>query len=284
MKWSRTHTLAVGLGLIALTNAVALIGVAWNRSGEPQALLQLTQRELQLPYSSYNRRDNSGLALEMQWRVLGAESDEASLHAWQYPGMGGSPEWLDTAKLEALGFDASEADAFDDSRRRNRQLPREALLVLELDGPAWQRSRERVARMAARAEATAAAAPADKTVTERLKGAREMLAREDTRNSRLFVVDAGLDAEALRTKYPDTRRHAIVRGQVRIGYHSRSNPMQGYIDSVAINSLNVPHRLRPVFEGLQRSNPAGDRDATPFEVSVAFGRRMEPWIADGSGK
>ena len=56
MRWSRTHTLVAGLGLIALTNAVALLGVAWNRSGEPDATLQLSQRELQPPYYGYGAR------------------------------------------------------------------------------------------------------------------------------------------------------------------------------------------------------------------------------------
>lgn len=284
MKWSRTRTLVAGLGLIALTNAIALVGVGWNRSGEPQALLQFTQRELHVPYAGLFRRENSGLALEMQWRVLGGESGEADFNAWQYPGTGGSPEWLDKAKLQALGFDVAKADALEDYRRHDRQLPREALLVLELDGPAWQRLRERVAGMAARAEASAAAAPADKAVVERAKRAREALERENASNSRLFIVDAGLDAAALRAKYPDTRRYAIVGGQIRLAHYGRAGSVQGYVDSLAVSSMNVPHRLRPVFEGLQRSGAAADRDGMPFAVSVAFGQRMEPWIVGASRK
>jgi hypothetical protein len=284
MKWSRARTLAAGLGLIALTNAVALLGVAWNRSGEPQALLQFTQRELQVPYAGEFRRENSGLALEMQWRVLDREPEQADFNAWQYPRAGGSPEWLDKAKLQALGFDAAKADALEDYRRHDRQLPREALLVLELDGPAWQRLRERVARMAARAEASATVAPADKGVVARAKSAREALERENASNSRLFIVDAGLDAAALRAKYPDTRRYAIVSGHIRLAHYGRAGSVQGYVDSLAVSSMNVPHRLRPVFEGLQRTGAAAEPGGVPFEVSVAFGQRMEPWIAGATRK
>jgi len=70
MTWSLKHTLISGLGLIALTNAVALVGVTYNRSGEPEAKLSLTQRELRTPYRWYGNRENSGLALSLIWRVL----------------------------------------------------------------------------------------------------------------------------------------------------------------------------------------------------------------------
>ncbi len=45
-KWTRGHTVGVGIGLIALTNAVALGGVWWNRSATPESALTLSQREL----------------------------------------------------------------------------------------------------------------------------------------------------------------------------------------------------------------------------------------------
>ena len=45
----------LGLGLILASNAIALAGVWYNRSGEPQAQLQLSEREIQLPYDSWLR-------------------------------------------------------------------------------------------------------------------------------------------------------------------------------------------------------------------------------------
>lgn len=46
MTWSRKHTLIAGIALIALSNAVALIGVAYNRSGEPESELRLSSASL----------------------------------------------------------------------------------------------------------------------------------------------------------------------------------------------------------------------------------------------
>ena len=58
MTWSRKYTLVAGLGLIVLTNAIALFGVVYNRSGAPEATLRLTQRELRTPYRWYGGREN----------------------------------------------------------------------------------------------------------------------------------------------------------------------------------------------------------------------------------
>ena len=275
MTWSRTHTVIAGLSLIALTNVVALLGVAYNRNGEPEAKLSLTQRELHTPYRSYANRENSGLSLSLVWRVLREQF-------YDYTGMGGSPAWLDQAKMQALGFDTSAPAAYSDPRGRARyekQLPREVLLVVELDGPAYRRSLELATEQVARAEAKLAASPGDKELGTRAKSAREAFDRETTRNSRLFVVDAGLNATVLRAAYPDTSRYALVRGSVRVDWTGRgSREVQGFISGLSIESINVPFALREVFGGAAQIDDFDQRNRTPFEATVAFGKRFEPWI------
>lgn len=281
MNWSRTHTLIAGAGLIALTNAVALLGVVYNRSGEPEAKLNLTQRELQAPYRWYGNRENSGLALGLVWRVLNEESAKTQAYAWRYAGIGGTTAWLDKSKMQALGFDTSAPFADVDPLGRARyekQLPREVLLVLELDGSAYRRALELAAEYAARDEAKAAASPGDKELGPRAKNARDALEWEKNRSSRLFAVDAGLDAAALRAKYPDASRYALVRGQVRLDTGGRkSGSVRGFIKGLSVDSVNVPFALREVLGGAQ----PGDVDQpnpTRFEATVAFGKRLEPWI------
>lgn len=46
ITWSNTRTLAAGVAVILLPNAIALTGVASNRRGEPESALHLTQREV----------------------------------------------------------------------------------------------------------------------------------------------------------------------------------------------------------------------------------------------
>jgi hypothetical protein len=280
MRWSRAHTLIAGAALIVLTNGVALVGVAYNRSGDPDSVLAFTQRELQMSYKWWRDRENSGIALRLLWRVhkeeIGDETDTASWY-----GVGGTPAWLTKGKLGELGFDVSQPEDSDQGRRHyERQLPKEVLLVLELDGPAYAEARERAKRHADREDALRAANPDKKEFEQRSKEARDRMDREEDQYSRLFAVDAGLDAGALRSKYPDRAHYAIARGQVRplVTSSRRSSKLTGYVSELSIDEMNVPLELRNVFEHALPDAATGARSAARFDATVAFGKRLEPWI------
>ncbi len=263
------NSLKIGaLLVILLTNAVALGGALWNRSGEAESRLTLSQRELRMPYTRFDR-ENSGLTLALNWRVA-AQPDRSNVY-WEYSS-GGMPEWLDKAKMESLGFDMSQNDK-GNIRWNDRTLSRDVLLVLEQDGAAHQQALAR-ARQHLDAEETKLAAMAESNEKKnRLKNAADQLAREEKENSRLFVIDAGLDPVVLRGKYPDRTRYAIVHGQVRPAWNNGQNDSgaRGYVGSVSISGINVPHALRPLL-----ANQPGQEK---FTVGVSFGKRLEPWIA-----
>lgn len=284
MTWSRTRTFVAGVALILAANAVALLGVAYNRSGEADSLLKLSQRELQLPYGWGLEGESSGIALALRWRSPAEEAADARMPAMDYPG--GAPAWLDKGKLAALGFDVSQPEGTDKGRRHyGKQLAREALLVLELDGPAHQQALERARQHATREEALYAANSGSKEFERRAENARKWLEREEKVSSRLFLVDAGPDAAALRAKYPDHARYAIVRGQVRpwmIGDKTKSR-LSGRV-TLSVSRINVPHAFRPVFEPLLGTRRGWPDAGPPFEAVVAFGQRFEPWITAASGK
>lgn len=279
---TRFRTLVAGVALILVANAVALVGAAYNRAGDPESVLQLTQRELSLPYSWGFEGENSGITLTLRWRVLGAESKDAPGPEMSYPGPGGSPDWLDKAKLVALGFDVSKpADTPAGRRHYDKLLPKEVLLVLDLDGPAYRRVLERAKQHSEREEALHLANPGDKEFERGAKWAKEELEEEERENSRLFVIDAGLDAGALRATYPVRTRYAIVRGQVRPRLVEREKrPMlSGYVSDLSIDHINVPLSFRQVFEPMLQNARRGQRDTVSrYTVSVAFGKRLEPWI------
>lgn len=286
MAWSRTRTLAAGVALILATNAVALVGAIYNRSSEADSHLKLTQRELQLPYDWRLEGESSGIALTLRWRILAEESADARVPAMPYPDQGGAPAWLDKGKLAALGFDMSREDTDKGRMQYSKQLARNALLVLELGGPACRLALERARKHVASEEALHAANPGNKEFELREESARKWLAQEERVSSRLFLVDAGLDKAALRSKYPDHARYAIVRGQVRpwvIG--DKTKPQLSGRVSLSADSINVPHAFRSVFESLLHGARRGRPDVEPpFEVTVAFGQRLEPWITTASGK
>ena len=280
MKLTPMKTLATGGALILLANAVALTGVVYNRSGEPDARMTLSQRELGMPWGWGIARDNSGLALGLNWRVNDDNAVDYSYGGYGYHG--GTPAWLDEARMQALGFDTAPVAENSAGRRRfERQLPREALLVLELGGPAWQQALERARINAARHEAARLANADSKEFIDKAKRAQEQLKNEETRNSRLFAIDAGLDRAALRAKYPDRGRYLVLRASLRprLETRDRKTRVTGYVSELAAQQINVPHALRPQLEpALRQSRRTSLDPGVPFEATVAVGQRLEPWI------
>lgn len=284
-KWTRIHTLIAGLALILATNAVALLGVAYNRGEQPESILKLTERELRLPYSWGFEKENSGIALTLQWRVLSRENRR--LDGWQTSatGFGSVPDWLDKAKLAALGFDTSKPEDTSQGRMYyDKILPKEVLLVLELDGPAYRTALARAQQRFQNEKDLPKANPGKNEFVVRAKNAAEVLDLEQRAYSRLFVVDAGRDIASLRAKYPDHSRYAIVRGQIRpqiIDINHKSE-LVAYVAGPSVFEINVPANYRQIFEPLvknSRTNQYGD-STSPFEVTVAFGKRLEPWITE----
>ena len=257
-----------GLALIVATNAVALAGAAFNRAGEPQATLKLGERELTPPYVWYGKTENSGLSLRLRWESLPPLT--STPHGSGIYFGNSSPGWLDGAKMRELGFDSGPATPppqFDSRAPRHVALPREVFIVLEFNGPAYQ---EYVRRAGVRMHDT------DAATTPRasdLDDAQHV-------DSRLFAVDAGLDASALRARYPDRTMYAVVRGRVSPKRTHVDDDPGGFIDELAVNEINVPLALRPVFDGVasitsyNRAHPS-----VHFEATVAFGQRFEPWLA-----
>ena len=246
-----------GVALIVAVNAVVLAGVAWNRSGAPTSRLTLSQRELRLPYVFGADSERGEISLTLNWRV--AHDIDPSY---------GGVEWLDEATLRSLGFDLS--------RGAGALYPeREVFIVLELAGPAWQRE---VARAQARVDEVLARDGQREQDARDLKSAQEALAFERASASRLFAIGAGRDAAALRQRYPDLQRHAIVGGRVRPSVRQMPDRIvvSGVMSALAVGDISVPHALRGGVDGLGRAKLENGKGS--FEAEVAWGRRFEPWL------
>jgi hypothetical protein len=155
------------------------------------------------------------------------------------------------------------------------------LLVLELAGPAWQQALERTRQNAARHEAAQLANADSKEFAAKAKRAQEQLMREENLNSRLFAIDAGLDREALRARYPDRGRYLILKATLRpvLVTHDKKRRVTGYVSALAVTQINVPHALRPTLEpALRTVRRTADAPGPHFEVTLAVGQRLEPWI------
>lgn len=278
-----THTrfIVAGVALILATNVVALAGVAYNRSGEPESALKLSQRELRLPYYATNEHDNSGISLSFRWRTLNADSDTPYGFGTYSPGWRGASTWIDQAKLAALGFDVSKpVDSTEGRLHYNKLLSKEVLLVLELDGAAYQSALARAKEAAEQEQSLFAANPENPKLKERAKTANDRYLQETQENSRLFAIDAGLDNTALRAKYADRTRYLIVRGQVRPQLNEIDHKLRlsGYISRLSIDEVNVPLSFRPLFEPMLREAGRRTQSTPHYEVTLTYGKRFEPWI------
>lgn len=280
MQLTPWKTLAAGAALILLANAVALVGVYLNRSGEPDSRMTLSQRELSMPWGWGMAKENSGLALNLNWRVMDAGAGDYFSSGVGFSG--GTPQWLDAAKMAALGFDTSAVAEDHAGRRRvERQLPREVLLVLELAGAAWQQTLERARQTAAQHETAQLANADSKEFAAKAKRAQEHVKREENVNSRLFAIDAGLDRAMLRAKYPDRGRYMILKATLRprLVVQDKQTRISGYVSTLAVAQINVPHALRPGLEPALRQHRRTPLDPSPhFEATLAVGQRLEPWI------
>ncbi|MBI3597537.1 MAG: DUF4824 family protein, partial [Nitrospirae bacterium] len=262
IKWSSRYTLAMGIALIISTNAVVLIGAQYNRSGEPDASVTLTERELALPYSYGFGRENSGLSLRLVWSVM--TKDQKTYNGiYNFMRYRGSAGWLDKNKLATLGFDVTDdPDTLGGKRHYQKVLPREVLFVLEYDGEAYQQMLNQAKQHLQEEEALLSGNPGKKEFVDRVKDAQRELYREQQVYSRLFIIDAGTDHGDLREKYTDRSRYMIARGQVRIMLENRTGQkpyVTGYVEGVSIQDVNVPLAYRHILDPFLASrSPLGN--------------------------
>jgi len=256
------RTFWLGAGLILLSNAVALGGVYYNRSGEPDSVLRLSERELSVAYNSVmNNNDAAGQMLELDARLADG--------------------WVNRDKLRELGFEIGE---HGETYRRDR-WEREALVVLELNGEQYQTELTAAEAELKQAQIQFAAAPDSPEAKQALDNADYQLSRFRANNTRLYVVDAGLDADSLRQRYPDRSRYSLARASVRAGFNwSAGVPTpDDYTLYFELAEVSVPSRWRTVFSAWNPYDRTAE-ERNKVSVDVTFGKRFEPWITSAKAQ
>jgi hypothetical protein len=101
----------------------------------------------------------------------------------------------------------------------------------------------------------------------------------------LFVVDAGLDAKALRERYADRAHYLIVRGRLRtyIAGDSGKERVVAAAPELDIEKIRVPQTYRTLVEPLRDRYMHDNNNPPRFTATVNFGRRFEPWIVEMRG-
>jgi hypothetical protein len=204
-KLNNTRILIVGLAIIIVTNVVALAVVAYNRSGQPEAMIELTERELAMPYRYGMFKENTGLGLRIKCRLEGDSY-------YGYGNCNGIPKWFNREKLVELGFKLQPLQDKGAGRYAwEKELPRQAYIVLEYDGAAHQRALVKAEQELDAQQQLLDNNPDKEEFEKRVKRAKEKLEGEQLYYSRLFAIDAGADKTQLRNTYPDSSRYLCRR-------------------------------------------------------------------------
>jgi len=283
----RVSAVWTGIALVLLTNALVLGHVLLNRNRDPESTLRVSERELQLPFNWGMVRENSGISLRIDYQVPTRRASpitgEPYVQSGESLSEAADTPWLDDTHLVALGFDVKRLRAAATEKRGGAPTSKEVLLVLEFDGPAYAAAVERARRKRDEEAATAAANAGKEEFVRRAKRAADAASYAEQRASRLFVVDAGLDRDELRLKYPNRQRYAIVRGilQPAVG---RSNAPAARVERLSIGEVTVPYGLRRQFERIVPAKPASPQDERRdrFEAAVSWGQLLEPWVGSAT--
>jgi hypothetical protein len=289
----RRRAVVLLVALVLVSDAVILALAAWNRSGEPECVLTLTERELALP--PFAEAESTGVTLTLElgdppWFKVRRVADRHGA-----PRRGPSYPWLDDAKLASLGFGARPPAADAKALEWYARAVRPAYAVLEMDGAGYAAVVAARERELAKAVAELAEGRTDRG---RVEGLAKLLEIDRSMCSRLVAVDAGRDAASLRSRFPDRTRYAVAPALVRlvVDRPASGQPRIEALVELLVGAVDVPLRLRPrlapylpeetAARVLERERALGEKPPWPaalpprYEVKLAFGRHLEPWIVD----
>jgi len=248
----RRPALWIAALVVVASNIAALGFVRANRSGQPEAALDLTEREARLlPRDS----GNTAITLQLAWVGPSAQAQGA-------PGA-----WFDAAKLTELGFDFSAPIVNENASFYRGQAPRAVHAAFEFEGESWPRYLSSLPSDAARESAQRGP---HLVLADVSLDPQSLRARYPDRR-RVFIAHATVEV-VFRT-VPGKR--PVVFGHVT----------QAYPIDIA-----VPPQLRGRFGDMRPQrrpafDPREDARGTPlpdgprYQVQVTWGRTWEPWLA-----
>lgn len=262
MMMPRATVWWAGMALLALANGWVLAAAAYNRSAPTSAPIGLTERELTPAWFRVRSNEPDRIAF-FTININTNYYEDGPLKTSRYIG---EMEWLGEEKLKELGFDIQTPVNFASLRSRfNENQSRDVFLVLEYEGPAYQKILMRMQQRYSEALLQAKAAPENKGFAAAAHHIRERLERLQHYDSHLFAVDAGRDADGLRRRYPDRSHSLIVRGQIMVDLR-----VYGRIKKLDVDVVMLPRAFREIIDPYQGQ--------AHYLVKLAYGKRYEPWI------
>jgi hypothetical protein len=200
--------------------------------------------------------------------------------------------WLTREKLAGLGFDVENIEQRVEAGRSWGEPARNVFIALEFEGPTWHASVKRLEETYIEASRRfAEGAGGDE---EQVAVARSNWERAKTDESRLFIIDADLDPEVLRARYPDRFQVAIAPAEVSVYPSYRREVRQritGVVSGPLVSGIHVPKHFADQLRAAGGSHAdsrekmsrlqyllAGSRRHIGYRVKLRYGGSYEPWV------
>ena len=239
----RRHGPWLAAALVVLSNLAAWGAAALNQTGEPAAILVLTERELRLPAK---QTENTALTLSFVFEPPGTRADATPRE----------PGWFDRARLQSIGFDCSRPVAPENAEYYRTRPPMAAYAALEYEGTLWLRQLEGAPRDPLR-DTHLVAIDADRNPAA-------LRARHPDRRA-VAITEATVALQYV----SNPGQPPFLRGRVTSilpAAISVPRAWRGVLEG--LQSRAEPGTAQP----LQRE--------PRFRATVVWGRRLEPWITN----
>ena len=256
--------LTLGLLILILTNIMLFVGVWINRTGLATSELVLTERELSLPYLNVSQQEDSGLALQIKWRVPIQGTDPS--HRYNYQ------RYIDITETElvSLGFEPKR------SIQRSNVLKKELYWALEFDGELYQKQLSIIEDHYQIFSATFTK-DSDKE-QHRLKiRLEERLDEEKIQSSLLFLLETAQNSEELIEKYINQKNILIVKGQARPTYDQKTNAFRLHLHTLSNPDIMLTREQMLLLKELKPVD-TNVVNKPRYTVDVKWGSRFEPWV------
>lgn len=269
--------IGLAVGFVLLVNAVILGKVYVNRT-QVMAQLQLSERELQLPYNYGFTKEDSSARVMLRWTTPNTEPLSPELENWRW-------HYDRSLQLSDTHFASFKfPDCEKTTRWRHKQT---AWLLLEFNGQSYADYVAQAEQYHALIQGLKPAANtelSEKELTEKRKDATEFLDAAINSNSRLFAIDAAAERElleiALKKRQPTNNATlVIVPAEIQPGY-SRCDNTNKKVTEVIINNLAVESLYIPKDLGQGFPRDADVQLKEKFNADIFYGRLHEPWIAN----
>lgn len=287
MNWSRRHTWLAGLAILIVTNTFVLVHAALNRSGEPTNRMTLSPLELHVPWRNVARDENSGVSLSLAYvgPGLGSVSEYGPDENWDGP-----PDFS-TQALQTFGFDLTKKKNDQDTYRYySRTAAKPAYVVLEFNGPAYERTLNQARERLQSLLRDFATLPEQKDLKFKLDEAQRHLKWIENHATRLYVIDIAHDAEPLRGKYSDMARYLILPGTIKpvfVYSGTDGGKVHAQVSVTGHGEIHVPLPLSeaitpsasPYRENVFVQQDETEKSKPPFpSATLVWGSSYEPWV------